>query len=127
MTKKFIVEVDNDCEGLEAIKSLLYLGRRSDETPSDLADIEVFEVTEVPQVTNGRMTFEQREKLWEMCGRYGVPFREDDYHPTQFSSNSPIMYEGWIGGIKHSGPIPGHTERKRTIYVGVEPDGRSHT
>lgn len=73
-----------------------------------------------------RMTAAQRDKLWALCGGYNVPFREDDYFPTQFGSNAPKMYEGWIGGNAYSSAITSPTKRA-TIYVGVEPDGSSHS
>ena len=81
------------------------------------------EIREIPEVTHRadgteRMTFAQREKLWSLCGGYNVPFRENDYCPTQFSEKAPIMYEGWVGGI---------SDPQKTIYVAVEPNGRSHS
>ena len=127
MSKKFIVEVENDCEGAKAIKSLLYLGRRSDETPADLAGIEVFEVTEIVN-HEGRMTFEQREKLWALCKGYNVPFRETDYHRSAIGYGSyadlPPSYEGWVGGDFYSNNKAGG---QKTIYVMVEHNGRSHS
>lgn len=61
------------------------------------------------KTTTDRMTRLQRDALWSLCGRYGVPFREDDYHP-QF--DLPRGYvAGWIGGDA------------RKLYVGVSPDG----
>jgi hypothetical protein len=71
-----------------------------------------------------RMTDAQRDKLWDLCGRYGVPFREDDYFPTRFSSSAPLMFEGWIGGTFYNGTFP---DKRRTIYIGVEPNGDSHS
>lgn len=67
-----------------------------------------------------RMTDAQRDKLWDLCGRYNVPFREDDYYKALFSNG---MYEGWIGGNLHSGT----NGFKKTIYIGVEPNGDSHS
>lgn len=69
---------------------------------------------------SARMTTKQRDKLWEMCGRYNVPFREDDYYLDAHTG----MVEGWVGGRMHSASWG---EEKPTIYVGVETDGRSHT
>jgi len=74
-----------------------------------------------------RMNEAQRNKLWDMCGRYGVPFREDDY--MVYSESSSMMAgwaEGWIGGNTHATADRGGTD-KPTIYVGVSPQGDSHT
>lgn len=63
-----------------------------------------------------RMTIRQVRALWELCDRYNVPFREDDYYQ---SFDLPTGYfTGWIGGWK-----PG-SDRKKTICVGVSPDGQ---
>ena len=73
-----------------------------------------------------RMTFMQMQRLWELCGRYKVPFREDDYRiqteNTSFGTPSGWV-EGWVGGINHSAGMGS----AQTIYVGVEPDGTSHS
>lgn len=117
--KRFIVETDND--GNESdISGLLYLGRKANRETGDLPSIEIFSVIEINEESNRadgkpRMTKRQRDTFWLLCGNYNVPFNEEHYRPTQFSSTSPVMYEGWVGGVQH------------TIYVGVEPDGRSHT
>ena len=61
------------------------------------------------RTTTSRMTTAQRDALWSLCGRYGAPFREDDYHP---SFELPQGYvQGWVGGTT------------RTIFVGVSPAG----
>lgn len=77
-----------------------------------------------------RMTNAQRNRLWEMCGNYNVPFRENDY----YLNPSTGWVEGWIGGVEHALPqVPDNAPvvRKipvpRTIYVGVSPEGESHT
>jgi hypothetical protein len=63
-----------------------------------------------------RMTYAQRDRLWEMCGNYGVHFDEKHYQVNLLTSNMmPGWVEGWIGGE------PG------TIYVGVSPEGESHS
>lgn len=63
-----------------------------------------------------RMTNAQRDRLWEMCGNYGVAFNEADYQVQSLNSSmQPGWVEGWIGGK------PG------TIYTGVSPEGQSHT
>lgn len=65
------------------------------------------------------MTNAQRDSLWDLCGRYHVPFREDDYHP-QFDL-PPGYVAGWVGGNQHGGQL-GKVD-KLTIYVGVDPEG----
>ncbi len=74
-----------------------------------------------------RMTTAQRDKLWDLCGRYNVPFREDDYYcPIGPVSVGIGYYEGWVGGPDHS--IGTNSKVfKPTIYVGVEPNGDSHS
>lgn len=53
--------------------------------------------------------------LWRLCRRYGVPFREDDYHPA---FDLPAgYYAGWIGGSNHA------IAPRATIYVGCSPEG----
>lgn len=75
-----------------------------------------------------RMNILQLLKLWRMCGDYGVSFNEDDYiGPFESGSIIPRGYvEGWVGGQDHSGTMVPEG-RKKTIYVGVAPDGSSHT
>ena len=69
-----------------------------------------------------RMSDAQRNKLWEMCADYNVPFREDDY---VFNYG---MVEGWIGGTPGGPRFDGSKiTRPVTIYVGVELNGNSHT
>lgn len=120
--KKFIITVSDDATE-DKVRGLLYLGNASErpETPEYM-----LHVVDVAEVRNqeGRMTFEQREKLWAMCGSYRVPFREDDYSRTQFGTATGVMYEGFVGGREMTGDAG---RDRRTIYVAVEPDGRSHT
>jgi hypothetical protein len=76
-----------------------------------------------------RMNAAQRDALWDLCGRYDVPFREDDYLIISAGSlSTPGHVEGWVGGNKHNGKhekqIRGMTVNKKTIYVGVDTDGR---
>lgn len=83
------------------------------------------------QRANGepRMSDAQRNRLWDMCGRYNVPFREDDYFPNQSGYEGPVFYEGWIGGNDHA-PATLELAREKfkpTIYTGVSPEGESHT
>lgn len=60
-----------------------------------------------------RMNDAQRDALWNICGRYNVPFREDDYtlHPKDACMMAGYA-EGWVGGKPFN-----------TIFVGVSPDG----
>ncbi len=62
------------------------------------------------------MTEAQQARLRQLCAGYRVPFDESHYHlypPT--SIMMPGWVEGWIGGA------PG------TIYIGVSPEGDSHS
>jgi hypothetical protein len=64
-----------------------------------------------------RMTEAQRDKLWDLCGRYNVPFRETDYviMPEGSIFGPPNWVQGWVGG------------ESNTIFVGVSPEGESHS
>ena len=74
---------------------------------------------------DGRMNLLQLLKLWRMCGDYEVEFKESDYFVIPQSSSMMKGYaEGWVGGVCYDGDTPG---TERTIYVGVAPDGSSHT
>lgn len=85
-------------------------------SPTPVADRQR-EYASRPVEPKPRMTDAQRDKLWELCGRYNVPFREDDYYfPTDLPDG---WVSGWVGGW-----FPG-SDRKKTIYVGVDPEGRS--
>lgn len=69
------------------------------------------------RIAEGRvMTDAQREKLRSLCEQYGVTFRETDYRVNpQDSGWMKGWAEGWVGGE------PG------TLFVGVDPDGSSHS
>ena len=63
-----------------------------------------FEGEPVHNVNRPRMNEAQRNALWALCGRYGVPFREDDYRvypPDSWMMKGYV--EGWIGGRDGSG------------------------
>ena len=129
--KKFIITIASTEEvSEEHIRSVLYLGNQEAGVGTLYPEIPTITVKDVAQVTygEGRMTFEQREKLWAMCGRYGVPFRETDYHRSAIGYGSyadlPPSYEGWVGGDFYSNNKAGG---QKTIYVMVEHDGRSHS
>ena len=127
MSKKFIVEVDDDVITVKDVQSILYLGNRAAETEDTVNQLNVKEVSPIVN-HEGRMTFEQREKLWALCQGYGVPFRETDYHRSAIGYGSyadkPPSYEGWVGGDFYSNNKAGG---QKTIYVMVEPNGRSHS
>ena len=120
--KRMIVQVHKDVTTDEIHKALYdgnvgYCAKDSDW---------LYEVKEEHETANGkkRMTTKQRDRLWEMCGRYNVPFREDDYYIDAATG----MVEGWIGGSRDRNyRLDSGNEWRKTIYVGVEPDGRSHT
>jgi hypothetical protein len=70
-----------------------------------------------------RMTTAQMRTLWIACGNYNVPFREDDYRVIPLDASiSPGYVEGWVGGNLHAAGNPRHT-----IYLGVDPEGRSNS
>lgn len=126
--KRFIVEVE-DYVGESSFKNEVtteHLSIALYDHDEMLNVRNISEVKETWETANGkpRMTTAQRDKLWSLCGSYNVPFREDDYHPTIFSSSSPTMYEGWVGGFELKSVDPAVP---RTIYVGVEPNGDSHS
>ena len=60
-----------------------------------------------------KMNTAQREKLTLLCERFNVDFRESDYLVSPFGMTGWV--EGWLGGK------PG------TLYVGVSPEGESHS
>jgi len=65
---------------------------------------------QVPDLTEA-----QKHSLENLCERYNVPFRKDDYTPA---FDLPEGYvSGWIGGLYG-------LENKYTIFVGCDPDGR---
>lgn len=68
-----------------------------------------------------RMSQAQRNRLWDMCGNYNVPFCENHYFIDRYG-----FAEGWIGGNEHATAERGGT-KKPTIYTGVSPEGESHT
>jgi hypothetical protein len=89
--------------------------------------------TERPRADGApRMTHAQRDRLWDLCAGYNVPFREDDYYlyPTDRSApqrgigTMPGWVEGWVGGQDGRHETGDH---RRTLYVGVDPEGRSHS
>jgi hypothetical protein len=115
--KRFVVETEDDVT-VDEIKKALYV--------ENLDWLMVLPVREVWERPDGkpRMTTKQRDKLWALCGDYNVPFRESDYvvYPNG-------MVEGWVGGNEYASKLTGGAESrgKKTIYVGVEPNGDSHS
>lgn len=87
----------------------------SDDKPTPVADRQR-NYPQYPQPEDNRMTEEQVIALYRLCVRYNVPFREKDYY-RDFSLPDGY-FAGWVGGW-----TPG-SARKKTIYVGVSPDGR---
>jgi hypothetical protein len=70
------------------------------------------------------MTKEQFDKLLISCERWRVNMAISDYFVYQ--SNSSMMAgwaEGWVGGIAYDGTGP----MGKTIYLGVSPEGDSHS
>jgi hypothetical protein len=103
-------------------RDITRLGRENDDLRDELAILK----RERPRPDGKpRMTHAQRDKLWDLCAGYNVPFREDDYvlHSTRAAISIGSGYvEGWIGGRDGDG-----TTGRKTLYVGVAPDGRSHS
>lgn len=62
------------------------------------------------------MTAAQEARLETLCNNYGVGFDPDDYRP-QFD-----LPAGWVGGW-----VGGLSQRDKTLYVGVSPEGESHS
>lgn len=61
-------------------------------------------------------TMAQRRKVEQLCWRYKAEFRYSDYR--RYADNARMMasyVEGWVGG------------QETTIYVGVSPEGDSHS
>lgn len=58
----------------------------------------------------------QEEALRDVCGRYGVAYSADDYRINSPNASMMASYAlGWVGGDEYV---------EKTIYVGVDPDGR---
>lgn len=72
------------------------------------------------------MTPAQEQRLRQLCANYNVEFDPSDYieYPPD-SFMMPGWVEGWVGGVER-GP-DGFKPRKHTIYVGVSPEGDSHS
>jgi len=65
------------------------------------------------------MTDEQYNKLSDLCQRYGVKMNIGDYLVNSpNSSMMPGWAEGWVGGPNQA---------QKTIYIGVSPEGDSHS
>lgn len=77
------------------------------------------------------LTDAQERTLRNLCERYHVEFDEDHY--SVYTADSIIMpgwAEGWVGGPTHANPQyaePAEPRGAPTIYVGVSPEGDSHS
>lgn len=67
------------------------------------------------------LTGPQRDRLRDLCARYGVAFRESDYVAAFDLPQGWVS--GWVGGADHGETGPG----KQTLFVGVSPDGDAHS
>lgn len=77
------------------------------------------------ELLNTSMTQEQFDKLRGLCDRYNVDMSIGDY--LCYGPNATMMIgwcEGWLGGVSHNGMLSG---MKKTLYVGVSPEGDSHS
>lgn len=79
------------------------------------------ESEEVMEQDQTHLTLAQAERLRALCENYGVEFHAADYKPG--FDLPPGWVEGWVGGIVHAG-TPGFP---KTIFVGVSPEGDSHS
>lgn len=69
----------------------------------------------------GHLTPAQELRLRALCKNYNVTFDPEHYKPA---FDLPWGWvAGWIGGPGYNGL----TENKSTIYVGVSPEGESHS
>lgn len=76
------------------------------------------------------MTDAQQTALIEICKRYKVTYRSDDYKPAFDLPDGYVA--GWVGGPEHGFVRESTNEYdfewvrtpKTTIYVGVDEDGR---
>ena len=79
---------------------------------------------ELPEWQAQPLTLAQWLKLADLCSRYKVPFDPTDYKVWPKDGSMTKGYaEGWVGGRFGSG-VNGS---RNTLYVGVAPDGRSHS
>lgn len=67
------------------------------------------------------LTLAQVNRLRTLCENYGVEFHAADYKPAFDLPTGWVA--GWVGGLVHAG-TPGFV---KTIYVGVSPEGDSHS
>jgi hypothetical protein len=102
-------------------RDITRLGRENDELRAENAALKAGQ----PRADGKpRMTLAQRNRLWDLCAGYNVPFREDDYYRyPDDSSMMPGWVQGWVGGRDDGSGITG----RRTIEVGVSPEGESHS
>lgn len=70
------------------------------------------------------LTDAQTEKLQILCDRYKVEFHPDDYQPAFDLPDGWVA--GWVGGPLHAG-VESAGFNVKTIYVGVSPEGDSHS
>lgn len=120
--KRFIVEMP-DGMTIDDLNLALYEGYQEDEPYGD-----VIVIKETWETSDGkpRMTTKQRDALWDLCGRYNVPFNESDYHVYPMDAVMTKGYaEGWVGGRDYSYISSDRKEpgKRTTIYVGVSPEG----
>ncbi|MBW4818730.1 hypothetical protein F6X56_14960 [Rhodococcus erythropolis] len=61
----------------------------------------------------------QEEALRNLCHRYGVEYRADDYYVYPPDAGmTPSWAEGWVGG---------YDDGQQRLYVGVSPEGEIHS
>lgn len=73
-------------------------------------------------VDKAEMNDAQELTLRRLCQRYGCDFSRAHYLVYPPTSNMMAGWaEGWVGGYD------GVTKKPHTIYVGVSPEGESHS
>lgn len=80
---------------------------------------ETYAPYELPSWQAQPLTQQQYDKLQLSCERWNVPF--DPTHYRTWSLDAVMtkgFAEGWVGGPDQAG---------KTIYLGVEPNGDSHS
>jgi len=79
-----------------------------------------YERWRVSDSAHAGITNAQEEALRRLCERYGVEYDPRHYELRPFDLPEGYVC-GWVGGPDHSG----WPARKRTIYVGVSPQGEA--
>lgn len=74
-----------------------------------------------PNTPTNTLTPKQEERLRQLCESYGVKFDPAHYWPA--FDLPPGWVNGWVGGYVEHGQGSEHP----TLFVGVSPEGESHS